>query len=298
MAKAISASVGFGGVNRSMDVRTIQELLNGVPPGNGGPVPRLDVDGACGPLTIGAIRTFQTTRFGPPVDARVDPGQRTLEALNGSSPNRSTGTSSGPGVPPPLRLPTLPKTPATPTGGPTSVQGLRKRIVEIATAEATPTPGKVSDLVTMIEPGTQKTVRAGWKQLQRYFDEGVDGWTPNHWKDPQTLAGVQIPGKRVPQPGTSGVSWCGIFATWVVQQAGLDVKWRVGVGVTSLEKRSDKLIQVGDIAVMQGEKVHHCIPIAIDGTTMTTVNGNSDNQSILIKPYSLNKLWYYYRVPA
>lgn len=297
MGKTISASVGFGGANRTADVRTIQELLNGVAAAKGGPLPPLDVDGACGPLTVEAIRRFQTARFGPPVDARVDPGQRTLEALNGASTSPSNGSSSSPGVPPPLLRPTLPTLPKAPTGATTNAQGLRSRIVEIATAEATPAPGKVSDLVTMVEPGTQKIVRAGWRQLQRYFDEGVDGWTPNHWKDPQTLAGVQIPGKRVPQQGTTGVSWCGIFATWVLQQAGLPVKWRVGVGVTTLEKRSDKLIQVGDVAVMQGDKVHHCIPVAINGTTMTTVNGNSDNQSILIKQHSLSNLWYYYRAP-
>lgn len=285
MAKTISASVGFGGVNRFADVKTVQDLLNGVSLAAGGPMPRLDVDGACGPLTVGAIRNFQTVRFGPPTDARVDPGQRTLEALN--------ETSGTPGPPPTLPLPTAP----TPTR-PVDVQGLRKRIVDIASAEATPVPGKVSDLVTMIEPGSQKMVRAGWRQLQRYFDEGVDGWTRDKWKDPATLAGVQIPGKRVPQQGTSGVSWCGIFATWVLQQAGLDVKWRVGVGITTLEKRSDKSLQVGDVAVMKGDKVHHCIPIAISGTTMTTVNGNSDNQSILIKQHSLDAVWYYYRVPA
>lgn len=84
MARTISASVGrMGGVNRRPDVETVQELLNRVPPGRGGPAPPLDVDGLCGPLTIRAIQEFQLHHFGwSGADGRVDPGRRTIRKLN------------------------------------------------------------------------------------------------------------------------------------------------------------------------------------------------------------------------
>lgn len=84
MARTISASVGQGGVNRSADVRTIQELLNKVPVGWGGPLPKLKEDGFIGPLTNAAIRGFQEVQFKQVFnpDGKVDPGQRTLARLN------------------------------------------------------------------------------------------------------------------------------------------------------------------------------------------------------------------------
>src|SRR3546814_416530 len=84
MPRTISASVGDGGANRNSDIRTIQEMLNRVPPSWGGPAPALAVDGLIGPKTIGAIRNFQQiqlgTIFNP--DGRVDPGRRTIGRLN------------------------------------------------------------------------------------------------------------------------------------------------------------------------------------------------------------------------
>ncbi|MCC6130084.1 MAG: peptidoglycan-binding protein [Acidobacteria bacterium] len=94
MAKTISASVGFNGVNRKADVIVVQQLLNQVPSIHGGPTPLLEVDGWSGPLTIGAIQRFQLKNFGwPGTDGRVDPGQQTLAKLN------EYGTA--PSVPPP-----------------------------------------------------------------------------------------------------------------------------------------------------------------------------------------------------
>lgn len=83
MAKSITASVGMGGVNRSTDTITIQQLLNNVSPYDGGPSPPLVVDGICGPKTKAAIQNFQLKQFGwSGADGRVDPGQQTLERLN------------------------------------------------------------------------------------------------------------------------------------------------------------------------------------------------------------------------
>lgn len=91
-AVTIVASVGLGGVNRPDDVRKIQSLLNDVRPERGGPVPKLVVDGICGPLTRAAIHKFQTFMKMPVIDSRVDPDGPTLMALNSEHLNASASS--------------------------------------------------------------------------------------------------------------------------------------------------------------------------------------------------------------
>lgn len=80
---AIQNPVGLNGINRPDDVVEIQKALNRVPPAQGGADPELTVDGLCGPMTRGAIRTFQAKQFpGIPPDSRVDPKQRTIGRIN------------------------------------------------------------------------------------------------------------------------------------------------------------------------------------------------------------------------
>lgn len=101
MAKSISASVGLHGVNRDGDVRVVQQLLNQVPSTFGGAAPLLEIDGKCGPLTIGAIQKFQLHHFGwSGCDGRVDPGRQTLAKLN--------EYDTVPGVTPPVTPPPEP----------------------------------------------------------------------------------------------------------------------------------------------------------------------------------------------
>jgi hypothetical protein len=78
----ISAPVGRGGVNRFVDVVTVQDLLNEVPGGMGGPAIVLAVDGKCGPKTVAAIQGFQLHHFGWKLaDGRVDPTGPTIGRL-------------------------------------------------------------------------------------------------------------------------------------------------------------------------------------------------------------------------
>ena len=77
--KTIVASVGRGGLNRTDDVRLVQELLNR----HLQPAQRpLVVDGVMSPRTIAAIEAFQrhvVTMHRP--EGRIDPGDRTIAAL-------------------------------------------------------------------------------------------------------------------------------------------------------------------------------------------------------------------------
>lgn len=83
MAAMIMGSVGRGGVNQSADARTVQTLLNN---NRSLPLQKLTVDGAVGPKTIAAIEEFQrrVVKMHLP-DGRVDPGGKTLKALDSSS---------------------------------------------------------------------------------------------------------------------------------------------------------------------------------------------------------------------
>lgn len=82
--RTIAESVGrMGGKNEPADVEVVQELLNTVPPTDGGPAVPLVVDGKCGPKTKDAIQRFQLHHFGwPGADGRVDPDGPTLRTLN------------------------------------------------------------------------------------------------------------------------------------------------------------------------------------------------------------------------
>lgn len=97
MAQQISASVGNGGVNHKSDSETVQRLLNNVPPHQGGPNPKLVVDGLPWQKTQAAIRQFQRVQCGfqwP--DGRVDPGQKTLAKLNEFAPLPTECVGVGP----------------------------------------------------------------------------------------------------------------------------------------------------------------------------------------------------------
>jgi hypothetical protein len=78
---ALARSVGQGGANLRDDTRTVQQALNRVQPEQGGPTPRLRIDGIVGPKTLGAISRFQSQQLGF-ADARVDPDGPTLARLN------------------------------------------------------------------------------------------------------------------------------------------------------------------------------------------------------------------------
>lgn len=76
----ISYSVGLGGRNHKMDVRTVQTRLNELMDNSR---PHLKVDGISGSKTHGMIADFQESvlNFKWP-DSRIDPNGKTLKAMN------------------------------------------------------------------------------------------------------------------------------------------------------------------------------------------------------------------------
>jgi peptidoglycan hydrolase-like protein with peptidoglycan-binding domain len=81
MAEAIQSSVGVSGANRAQDVGIVQHLLNVTRTKVGIPKERLEVDGLFGPLTLAAIREFQT-KFCKLVDGKLVPNGETITKLN------------------------------------------------------------------------------------------------------------------------------------------------------------------------------------------------------------------------
>ena len=90
----IAQSVGEGGVNRDADVRTVQSLLNAQAKALG--IAPLAVDGKPSPALAEAIRRCQTRlMLKDKGDGRIDPGGRTLQALNGVQSAPDAATLSG-----------------------------------------------------------------------------------------------------------------------------------------------------------------------------------------------------------
>ncbi|WP_200955553.1 peptidoglycan-binding domain-containing protein [Sphingomonas sp. Root241] len=94
---AIGASVGKGGINELADVLVVQHLLNGWLTATGQEL--VPTTGICGPLTIDAIKAFQSRVLGAASpDGRIDPGGRTWQALTtrGTAPAPQPGGTPAP----------------------------------------------------------------------------------------------------------------------------------------------------------------------------------------------------------
>jgi hypothetical protein len=89
----ILGSVGRQGKNFRNDVLAVQQLINDHLPI---PLRQLDVDGHCGPLTIGAIEEIQRRylHMNPP-DGRVDPSGATFRFLTGGGSVHPKPTPAG-----------------------------------------------------------------------------------------------------------------------------------------------------------------------------------------------------------
>jgi hypothetical protein len=326
----IQSTVGMSSDNRLDDVVAVRQLLNQLPQGQGGPL-LLDPDKPrCDGELVAAIRNFQQFQFGwctGIVQPQGDTFRRLDFLINGPGL-----TSTAPPVP----------------------DNIRSRTIEIALSQV----GKVSDDPKQIldpyddrplSSQTEKTKsgltvlpRRGWKILQGYMDDVME--TPPNWAQTQTwpytdlngnechitpLEGVKYQNMRVPLNGKTpdgkwnGVHWCGIFACWVLKQAGFEVRWgnstrkgakhgiRNGLlldrgepsqptrGMVFKDEGPDKRenIKPGDICVIAAQS-HHLIILKppTDGN-LETIAGNADYQSIMKETrYNVDDVVATYRV--
>src|SRR5262249_47896783 len=149
--------------NKGPDVLTIQQSLNRIGADRGGAGDLLMEDSKIGPNTIGAISRFQQKQFGW-ADGRGGPGRQTITRiagiLNTQKPNGQftwpdLGTKQGAldRVLELLRV-AAPKISAGAGDWLGALSPARLTAIEVALGDATPYPGKVSDLQTvfMVDP--------------------------------------------------------------------------------------------------------------------------------------------------
>lgn len=79
--------------------------------------------------------------------------------------------------------------------------------------------------------------------------------------------------------GTDQLSWCGLFVTWVYQQAGASINWVLGKGIAFQLKRTSNP-QPGDLAYIDQPYQHHAIVEANNGDTIVTLDGNSHGRLV------------------
>lgn len=121
------------------------------------------------------------------------------------------------------------------------------------------------------------------------------------------LEGVQCVNMRVPLHGQlpngdwNGLHWCGIFATWVLRQAGVQVKWINIKGITEqssgqvAKEFGGKSIQPGDVCVI-AKNSHHFIITDVTGNSLKTIAGNSFFQEVAHEDHSVSEIVATYRI--
>jgi hypothetical protein len=162
----------------------------------------------------------------------------------------------------------------------TVLHPVRQAIIATALGEV----GAVSDR------GGTPPYKKGWQRLKQYFDEASD-WGPDSFRMGTAVRdGIMLAGRNPP-----GGAWCGIFATWCCVQAGVNARWRFGVGPRPLSARYDVAnVAPGDIGVIP-QYVHHFVITRRDGDTLECVNGNSTDHGITRSTRSVRSLAYFYR---
>lgn len=272
--------VGRNCPNFGADVQSVADALAKIPAREGGaeggkplvagPQP---FEGGGTPELVGAIERFQKVQFGPEhVTGVVEPESATFYRM--------------------WRLTT--GQPLQPIPG-----GQRYWICQRALEYV----GAVSD--QGIPPGQP---RKGGDVLKRICTETVIG-APAWWPDPtklpydyggQTykitkLQGVlescmRVPQGKNPKSGANqGMSWCGVFATWIWQLCGLRVMWEAGVGPVAEQVKvaassNFRALAPGDILVNKGGEVHHYLVLSVStgkAPSFESVDGNSNYQAIV-----------------
>ena len=115
-------------------------------------------------------------------------------------------------------------------------------------------------LNTELDPARQRVINAAAGEL------GNSEWT-------------RYVGVVEPRPPSQRVSWCGIFATWAMQEAGYNTHWELGKGIRPPMSTTQNP-KPGDIAYFGGELHHYAIVESIEGNIINTIDGNSQGRKV------------------
>ncbi|GMU59493.1 MAG: hypothetical protein AMXMBFR34_12560 [Myxococcaceae bacterium] len=256
-------------------VLELQKRLNAA-----GANPRLAEDGLFGPKTEA---TLQKLTGQASFDAAAE---AVLAKLASSAGKRDDFQTPGP-------TPSAPQTQAIQTStvsGPPPSGSIAERTLQVAEREL----GSIDPRQTGADGKYH-----GWQHLQTIFEK-TTGWRPT---DKEVQASSQ-PQKK---------SWCGIFATHVLQEAGAHVRWDLSKGKmvgdvqqvmapTFRDYRTYKAerqafqnsIKPGDVITLNGALNHHAIVTSVnpDGT-VNTIDGNKPHVGTGLQ--KLSDVTSYYR---
>jgi hypothetical protein len=133
-----------------------------------------------------------------------------------------------------------------------------------------------------------------WETLKAVYDEAMiqpPDWNIQNGANLKALKQGRWLRKDGTPGGTNdsslGVSWCGIFVTYVLRLCGVPVKWEAFAGITPLAPHLKKLfgfgnrnsITRGDICI-KGTNNHHFIVYERKGDSLYSYDGNLMGQKI------------------
>ncbi len=150
-------------------------------------------------------------------------------------------------------------------------QGIRDNIVSWARGYV----GSIQAKTPAEADETGKHVRTGWETLLQIFQTAA----PGVWHDDvvKYYTGNEPDTHHLP-------SWCGIFATYCLIQAGaISATWQMGsgiLGVGGIHQTTHP--KVGDVGYFTDNQ-HHCIIASVDGDTIGTIDGNSGMYSEVLE---------------
>jgi hypothetical protein len=157
--------------------------------------------------------------------------------------------------------------------------GYRSKIVELAQYWADPGAWKpgASDLIDF------------------FYYAGAEAWPTTN--DAEYALQYRDTGVKV---GGQVKHWCGIFACYVIRQAGLSaVRWTLyGGKMLNIEYRNgNKNMAPGDVAIIVSGN-HHFIVTDIDysSNSMSTVEGNTSGQYIRARTRKTSEPYGYYHI--
>ena len=137
--------------------------------------------------------------------------------------------------------------------------------------------GQVKSRVGIQDPDNTSgpQVRKGWERLNEYFLTAYGSEGPGHFST-----------NDVRFKKNTLQSWCGIFILWAAKSAGLtSAVWQSTTIDGYLEPEGWKRVNAhkkgfvprpGDIGLFGGENQRRNIIVAVNGDTITTVDGNTD----------------------
>lgn len=165
-----------------------------------------------------------------------------------------------------------------------------------------------------IDPDTQKPLRFGWEDLDKYFTasyggKNVGGYTQNLQDGVKFFSQAPVTRKDATGKDVTSIEpsipqhWCGHFAMWALRNANAlsaSSKWQIGSGIGGVSGISQVFpktkVKAGDVGFVNNGFEHHFIVADVQGGNINTVEGNSGgDSSIQTNSRAIADVYSFYR---